>query len=423
MEGEGLDRLRHPDEALAIVLAAARPLPVERVALADAAWRRLAADLIADEDHPPFPAATMDGFAVVAADGSPWREVIGEQTAGFVLDDEVTEGTAVRITTGSPVPRGADAVVPVEATESADDHVIIRRDEVRVGENVRAVGADVRRGSRVLAAGTVLGPAELGLVAGLGLVPVPVHRRPRVSVLSTGNELVEPGRPVGPGQIRDSNRFSLVAALQGAGVDVVWSGHAPDDGSRLRRLFAERIADSDVVVSSGGVSVGELDLVKGLLGELATVHFRRLFMKPGKPLNFATAGATLLFGLPGNPVSALVSFELFIRPALTVLAGGPAAARPRVPVVLAEDAVGSDRIEFRRATVDVDATGRLSATITGPQASSRLASFVGANAFVVISPREAPYRAGERVEAILLAPPLSGGGARGGDPAHRQGAR
>jgi molybdenum cofactor synthesis domain-containing protein len=408
MEEAELDRLRHPDEALAIVLAAARPLPSERVALADAAWRTLAENLIADEDHPSFPAATMDGFAVVAADGSPWREVIGEQTAGFVLEEEVTEGTAVRITTGAPVPRGADAVVAVEATEPADDHVIIHRDEVRPGENIRAVGADVRRGTRVLAAGTVLGAAELGLVAGLGMVPVPVHRRPRVSVLSTGNELVEPGRTPRPGQIRDSNRFSLGAALKQIGADVVWSGTAPDDRPRLRRLLAERIDASDVVVSSGGVSMGELDLVKGLLGELAEVRFRRVFMKPGKPLNFATAGSTLLFGLPGNPVSALVSFELFIRPALTVLAGGPATARPRIPVVLAEEVAGSDRIEFQRATVWVDPDGRLTARPTGPQASSRLASFVGANALVVIPPREAPYRAGERVEAVVLAAPLPG---------------
>lgn len=403
---EGIDRARHPDEALAVVLAEARPLPVEHVALADAAWRRLAEDLVAMEDHPAFPAATMDGFAVVAADGSPWREVIGEQTAGFVLAEEVTAGTAVRITTGAPVPRGADAVVPVEATEPADDHVIIHRDDVRVGENIRTVGADVRRGTRVLAAGTLLGAAEVGLVAGLGMLPVPVRRRPRVSVLSTGNELVEPGRALGPGQIRDSNRFSLGAALQRVGADVVWSGQAPDDRSRLRRLLTERIETSDVVISSGGVSMGELDLVKGLLGELAEVHFRRVFMKPGKPLNFATAGSTLLFGLPGNPVSALVSFELFIRPALTVLAGGPAVGRPRVPVVLAADVIGSDRIEFQRTTVWVEPDGRLTAATTGPQASSRLASFVGANALVVIPPREAPYRAGERVEAVLLASPV-----------------
>ena len=255
----------------------------------------------------------------------------------------------------------------------------------------------------------MLGPAELGLVAGLGLVPVPVRRRPRVSVLSTGDELVEPGEPLGPGQIRDSNRFSLVAALagtMGGGAEVVWSGKAPDQPEPLRRLLRDRIAASDVVVTSGGVSMGELDLIKALLGELATVHFRRVFMKPGKPLNFATAGETLIFGLPGNPVSALVSFELFIRPALAVLAGRREIDHPRVVVSLAHDTPPTDRIEFQRATVRVDGEGRLIATTTGSQASSRLASFVGANALLVIPPRDGPYRAGERVEALLLAPPL-----------------
>ncbi len=404
-----LDRLRLPEEARAVVLARARPLPIERVPLPEAGWRVLAEGLVATEDHPPFAAATMDGFAVVANDASPWREVIGAQMAGYVTDVEVTAGTAVRITTGAPLPRGADAVVRVEATEPAEDHVIIHQEVVTSGENIRPVGADLRRGERLLAAGTVLGPAELGLIAGLGLTPVPVRRRARVSVLSTGDELVEPGQPVGPGQIRDSNRFSLVVALQREGAEVVWSGKAPDERAALRRLLVERIAASDVVVTSGGVSMGELDLVKALLGELATVHFRRVFMKPGKPLNFATAGpdgGVLLFGLPGNPVSALVSFELFIRPALTSMAGRADIDRPFVPVTLAHDTPPTDRIEYQRATVRADPDGRLVARTTGGQASSRLASFVGANALLVIPPRAEPYRAGERVDALLLAPPL-----------------
>lgn len=406
METGDIDRLRHPDEALAMILARARPLPIERIPLAEAAWQVLADDVVAEEDHPPFPAATMDGYAVVAGDGSPWREVIGEQTAGFVLDEEVTEGTAVRITTGSPVPPGANAVVPVEETETAEDHVIVHRLDVRPGENIRGVGADLRRGTRILPAGCILGPAELGIIAGLGAVPVPVRRRPRVSVVSTGNELVDPGERPAPGQIRDSNRFSLAAALGGAGADVVWTGKAPDERAALRSLLAERIAASDVVVTSGGVSMGELDLVKALLGELAEVHFRRVFMKPGKPLNFATTDRTLVFGLPGNPVSALVSLELFVKPALAVLSGGGAVARARVPVTLARETAASDRIEFQRATVRVTDDGRLRATTTGSQSSSRLASFVGANALVIIPPRPHPYAAGELVDAVLLGLPL-----------------
>lgn len=401
-----LDRMRPPDEALATVLEHAALLGVERVALANAAFRVLADDLVAEEDQPPFAAATMDGFAVVAADVSPWREVIGEQTAGFVLDVEVTDGTAIRITTGAPLPPGADAVVPVEQTEMADDHVVVRDEAVVSGQNVRRVGADVRRGEVVLRAGDRLGPAELGLVAAAGLVPVPVRRRARVSVLSTGDELVEPDAVPGPGQIRDSNRFSLMAALSDAGADLVWSGRAPDERVGLRRLLEERIAGSDVVITSGGVSMGELDLVKALLGEVATVHFRRVFMKPGKPLNFATAGSTLIFGLPGNPVSALVSFELFIRPALAVMGGREATVRTRVPVALATTTAPSDRIEFQRAAVWVGADGRLRGMTTGGQSSSRLRSFVGANALLVVPPRDGDYLAGEVVDALLLGPPV-----------------
>jgi gephyrin len=400
-----LDRLIHPDEARAIVLQHAQPLPIERVPLAEAGWRVLAEDIVSDEDHPPFPASTMDGYAVVAEDGSPWREVIGKQTAGFVLDVEVTHGTAVQIMTGAPVPPGANAVVRVENTEPTEDHVIVKQDHVSEGENIRPIGFDLKRGERILAAGTVLGPAEIGLLAGLGVTPVPVRRRPRVSVLSTGDELVEPGEPVGPGQIRDSNRFSIVTALKGAGAEIVWSGKGSDERDALERVMRERIAESDIVVTSGGVSMGDLDLIKAILGDLATVYFRRVFLKPGKPLNFATVDNTLIFGLPGNPAAALVSIELFIRPAMSKLAGRDPGPMTGVPVTLLHDTAPTDRIEFQRATVTVDAKGRLVAKTTGAQASSRLASFLGANALLVIPPRADDYKAGEQVNALLLAPP------------------
>lgn len=396
----------HPAEAKRIVLAHTPRLSSEPVSLTEAAGRVLAENLVASEDFPPFPAATMDGYAVVASDASPWREVLADQTAGRLTDVEVAPGSVVRIMTGAVVPVGADAVVRIEDTEAADDHVVILTSDTKPGDNIRQVGSDLRAGDVVVAAGVELGPAELGLAASLGAVPLLVSIRPKVSVISTGDELVEPGLPVAAGKIRDSNRFSLYAALQAAGAEVVWSGMAPDSADRLRSLLLERMAVDDVVVTSGGVSMGDLDLIKPLLGDVAQVHFRRVFMKPGKPLNFATTeSGAIVFGLPGNPVSALVSFETFIRPALRQMMGCAAIDRPRVPVTLAAAADPSDRIEMQRATVWVDGSGQLVASPTGSQSSSRLASFLGANALLVIEPREDPYRAGEVVPAILLGPP------------------
>ena len=403
---DDLERLWPPAEAQAKVRSLTPVLPVELVSLTGAVGRFLAADAVAREHHPPFPAATMDGYAVVAEDASPWREVIGDQVAGGIAHLRVTEGTVARITTGAPLPAGANAVVPVEETELAEDHVIIHQEQTVTGANVRPVGSDLRRGDLLVPAGSWLGPAELGVLASQGLVPVAVRRRPVVSILSTGDELVEPGEAPGPGQIRDSNRFSLAAAIHEAGGEVVWSGKAPDEAEALRTLLIERIEASDVVITSGGVSMGHLDLVKPLLSELATVYFRRLFLKPGKPLNFATAGSTLLFGLPGNPVSALVTFELFIRPALRQMMGASSIDRPRVPVRLTAPAQPGDRTEYQRAIVQVTHGGGLSAVTTGAQQSSRLASFIGANALLVIEPRDRDYDTGEIVDAMLVAIPM-----------------
>ena len=404
-----LDRMRPPEEARAIVDSQVTRLPSEAVPLADAAWRILADDIQAPADHPPFPASTMDGYAVFAADSSPWREVIGEQNAGSVLDIEVTDGYTVKIMTGAPVPRGADAVVPIEATELADDHVVIHKEDVQPGENIRPIGSDVRAGDLVLARGTVLGPAEIGLVANMGIDPVRVSRRPKVSVLSTGDELVEPAESLGPGQIRDSNRFSLRTALIAEGCEVTFAGKAPDKRDELEAFLRERMGADDIVITSGGVSMGDLDLVKAILfdAEDVTVHFRRLYLKPGKPLNFATHGSTLIFGLPGNPVSSLVTFEVFIRPALREMQGALVVDRPRVPVALEHPLDGSDRIEYQRGIVSVSATGQLTARNTGRQVSSRLASFIGINALLVIPPREIPYAAVETVQAMMLGAPYA----------------
>jgi molybdenum cofactor synthesis domain-containing protein len=402
------ERMIHPDEARVTIFRYLWRLPAEPVSLRHASWRVLSGDLVATEDQPPFPAATMDGYAVVADDPSPWREIVGRQSAGYFANLEVSIGTAAWITTGAPVPFGATAVVPIEATELADDHVIVHQERVAPGENIRPVGVDLAKGSAVLQRGSLLGAAEMGLLAGLGVDPVEVVRRPRVSVLSTGNELVEPDETPGPGQIRDANRFSLIAALQEAGADIIWAGRGPDEAAALRSSLIDRMAASDVVITSGGVSMGDLDLVKPLLSELAQVHFRRVFMKPGKPFNFATSGDTLIFSLPGNPVSALVGFELFIRPALRGMLGALEIDRPRTRVWLDHSVQPTDRIEFQRGIVHVDLEGHLKASTTGPQASSRLASLVGANALIVVPPGADPLLAGSCVEAILVGPLITG---------------
>lgn len=382
-------------------------MPVEHVSIAEAAGRVLGEDVVAREDHPPFAASTMDGYAVVAEDPSPWREIVGHQTAGHVAPIEVHIGTAAWVTTGAPLPQGADAVVPVESTELAEDHVIISYEGLKAGDYVRPVGVDIARGSVVVERGATIGPAEIGLLAGLGVDPVPVARRPRVGILSTGNELVDPWDTPGPGQIRDSNRFSLQAAVAEAGGEVAWSGRGADDMATLRATLKELIDRCDVVLTSGGVSMGDMDLIKPLLLELADVRFRRVFMKPGKPLTFATAGETILVGFPGNPVSAIVGFEVFLRPALRWMQGCAQIDRPRVQAALETAARPSDRIEMQRGIVRVR-EGSLSARTTGSQASSRLSSFVGANALLVIPPGDEVLEQGTLVDALLTGPIVAG---------------
>ena len=402
-----LDRLVSPDEALAMVLRHARRLPPEEVALAAAHGRALAADLVADVDLPPFDAATMDGYAVIHDDDTHARTILGSGFAGDEASVTITRGAVAKIMTGAPTPPGATAVVPVENTTLRDGAVVIHQEHVRAGENIRPVGADLRRGDVLVRAGSELGPAEVGLLASLGHTRVLVGRRPRIAVISTGNEIVAPDATPGPGQIRDSNRFTLAAAAFQAGATVVIDRHIRDDSEALREGLRAAMTDCDAVVTSGGVSMGDRDLVKGLFGELAKVHFRRVFMKPGKPLNFATAGDTLLFGLPGNPVSSLVSFLLFVQPALRVMQGASPERYARAMVTLAHAVEPVDRIEYQRAIVTLDHAGDLVARNTGSQMSARLMSFVGANALLIIPPRATPYAAGERVQAIVLAPPAA----------------
>jgi len=399
-----LDHLLDPAEATAIIRTHTTVLPTERVRLRGLAGRILMEDVISDEDQPPFPAATMDGYAVIADDTTPVRRIVGDQFAGTIEGFHVERGTAAYITTGAPLPPGADAVVQIERTTEAPAGVRIG-ETPRAGQNIRPVGSDLARGARVLAAGTALTPAAVGLLASVGRTDALVTRRLHVSVLATGDELVEPGQPLGPGQIRDSNRFALVTALAPLGVTIIYAGLAPDTDDAQRAFLIERIADSDVVITSGGVSMGRKDLIKGLLVELATVYFRQVRMRPGKPFTFATAGPegkTLLFGLPGNPVSGLVGFEVFVHPALLAMQGYQQADRPRARARLAHNVTPIDRIDYMRVALRRADDGVLEATSTGPQQSSRLASFIGADALAIIPPRDTPYAAGEMVDALLL---------------------
>ena len=398
-----------PVEARRRVLDRVRPVAAERAALVEAHGRWLAEDVVSRDDHPPFPASTMDGYAVVAADASPWREVVGYQPAGAWIDAVVSDGAAVRIMTGAAIPAGADAVVRVENTELAEDHVVIHQTDVSVGENIRPVGSDLAKGAVVLRAGTRVGPVEVGLLATVGLAVVAVARRPRVAVISTGDELVEPGQPVAPGQIRDSNRFSVAAAIREAGGDVVFTGRASDEIADLRRIVDALPGDLDVLVTNGGVSVGDRDVVGALIGETAEVHFDRVLMKPGKPLTFATRGELLIFGLPGNPVSSMVALELFVRPALLAMQGATRPEREIVTVETTEELRRSDRVEYQRAVVSVSAEGRLTARSTGNQISSRLLSLAGANALVIVEPGEGVVPAGSQTPAYLIDVPRAEG--------------
>jgi molybdopterin molybdotransferase len=388
-------------EAAAIILAHTEPLGTERLPASAAYGRVLARELRAPHPMPPFDASTVDGYAVLAGDPSPRRQVLAVVTAGRPVATPVRAGTAVRIMTGAPLPPGADAVIMQEFTREDDGYVVLERG-VRPGENVNPCGQDIAAGQVVLSPGTPLGPAELGLLATLGIAEVEVYRRPRVAVLSTGDELVEPDQEAPYGAIRDSNRPALLAAVREAGGEPLSLGIARDDAAEQRRLVERGLAEADVLVTSGGVSVGTRDLIKPLLEELGTVYFGQVALKPGKPLTFAKVGPKAVFGLPGNPVSSLVSFEVFVRPALRKMQGYARLHRPTVAVTLAHAVRPTpDRTEYQRAIVTWRPDG-LYARTTGLQSSSRLLSLVGANALLHIPPGTDTLPAGSRVQALLL---------------------
>ncbi len=401
------------EEACALVREHVCPLPPRAVPFTEALGLILAEDVIATEDLPPFPASVVDGYALRAADGTAPRRVVGAQTAGRLNDVRVGPGEAVWITTGAPLPEGADAVVKVEDVDRADER-ITPRVAPRPGDNVRPVGYDIARGQPVLRRGTRLGPAEIGILATVNALAVSVYPRPKVAIMSTGDELVEPGVPLPPGHIRDSNRYTLMAAVRQFGGEPIDLGPVRDEADALRAALTRGLAEADMVLSTGGVSMGSRDLLKTLLAEMGTIHFGRVRVKPGKPLTFATVDGVPVFALPGNPVSALVGFYLYVVPALRYRAGEVDWKRPRVRVRLAHDIRReTGRVEFQRAQVWREGE-TLWARTTGIQASSRLLSMVEADVLIRLEAEWDHVPAGTEVEALVLHPAPAWLGVKGG---------
>jgi molybdopterin molybdotransferase len=390
------------EEALEQILAKVRPLPTERVDLVASLGRVLAETVRSTRVIPPWPNSSMDGYAVRASDTHPGAAltVVGRIVAGALPDRPIGTGETMRIFTGAPLPGGADAVVAQEDVDAAEPRVRLRAAAER-GANVRPAGEDVQAGDLVLEPGTVIGPAEIGLLATLGHSQVEVSRRPRVAVLSTGSELADLGVEPGPAQIPNSNSYSLMAQVMEAGGTAVNLGVAPD---RLD-VIAERIrrgAEADVLVSSAGVSVGDLDLVRdALVAAGAELHLWKVNMRPGKPITFGTLGHRPVFGLPGNPVSAMVTFELFVRPALLAAQRRRRLNRPRVHAIAAERIVNRGaRRGYLRVSLE-EREGRWRARLTGDQGSGILRSMVAADGLAVLA-GDTTLNAGAEVEVIVI---------------------
>jgi molybdopterin molybdotransferase len=394
----------HP-EAVSLVLENTPRLPVAHVPLVEARGLALAEDVRAGFDSPPFDNSAVDGYAVRSEDAEAGRtfKVVDEAPAGRPAQKEVREGEAIKIFTGGVVPRGADAVVMVENTSGWGEEFEVKK-AAKAGQNLRAAGEDVREGDIILHAGTEVGAPEIALAATQGYGELPVYRRPKVVILSTGSELVEPGtRALWPGEIFDSNSFALLAQALEAGADARRMVAASDDADALRAAMEEALSSADVVVTSGGVSVGQRDLVKSTLLELGVEQvFWGVKLKPGKPVFFGTRGDARFFGLPGNPVSAMVCFELFVRPALMEMMGRKDKHRPRIGVYFDEDVENRfGRMHAMRVNLTGTEKGWRAESV-GAQGSGLVSSLTKADALALIGPESEGVRTGSPVEAIVL---------------------
>jgi molybdopterin molybdotransferase len=390
-------------EARTRVLAAVDTPGEETVGLQHALDRVLAHDVLAAGDVPPFACSAMDGYAVIARDGPGARTVIAESRAGAPASQRVGPGEAIRISTGAAVPAGATAVVPQESVER-DESRIVLREPAGEGDHIRHAGEDMRDGSTVLQAGTRLGPVELGAVVAAGQASITSIRRPRVSVLCTGDELRAPGEPLAPGEIHNSNAPMLTALAARAGAVAGEAQRLPDDLKLTRAGLQAALATSEVVIVTGGVSVGPHDHVKPALEALGVREvFWRVALQPGKPTWFGTQGSKLVFGLPGNPVSAVVTFSLFAWPALAAMQGDRHWRRLE-PEGLLASAVrrGREREQAVRVRL-ARGSGPPIAIPNGPQGSHMLNSLLGADALAMIPPGEGELPAGARVALEELA--------------------
>jgi molybdopterin molybdotransferase len=388
-------------EGQRVILAQiAAPMPPEHVPLTNACGRVLAEDVRAPFDVPPADNSAVDGYAIASADipleGTATLRVVADLPAGAVYDRSLARGEVIRIMTGAPMPRGTDTVYPQELVEREDDRVRVR--PIDKGVNVRMRGEDVRSGAVVIPGGTVLRPQEVGLIASLGVWQLPVRRRPRVALLSTGDEVAEPGHPRAAGQIYDANRFTLRGSIEQCGGDVVDLGIVPDVRDTLHAVLRDASEMADVVVTSGGVSVGDYDLVKDVLRELGGIDFWQVAMQPGRPLAFGGIGRAHFFGLPGNPVASMLAFMLFVRPALHRLCGRerifPELFQARTLEPLTKK---RGRREYKRGVLAFR-DGGWEVRTTGPQGSGILSSMVAGNCLIVLDEERGDVAAGEIVE-------------------------
>ena len=395
------------NEVQATVLRDCLPLTPLAVPLDEALGLVTATALDAEELVPPFDNTAMDGFAVRAADTveAPVElKVVGTLAAGAAPDIDVGPGQAVRIMTGAPMPPGADAVVMVERTrtESGRDDVVVIEQAAREGDHIRRAGDDLRPGQTVVETGTVLGPAHLGVLASLGYQRVPVFPRPRLGVLSTGDELVEGAVDLRPGQIRDSNRPTLLALARQSGFTAVDLGLVGDDEDAITAAVERGLATCDALVTSGGVSVGDFDYVKAVLDSLGAMRWWQVAIKPAKPFAFGIIGAKPVFGLPGNPVSSMVSFELFARPALRQMSGPRRVFRPEVTATADEPLRrrSDGKLHLARVVVRRDG-GQWLIRPVGGQGSHQLAAAADANGLALL-PDGDGVPAGSAVRVMLL---------------------